>query len=68
MADALPLLSRLTQSLNGVRGWFSTPAGRRFTAIGSIAMSVAILWLLFNAVQRIGVQQLIDVLPPFAGG
>jgi hypothetical protein len=63
MAQPPAFLSGLLQRLNGVRGWFSTPAGRRFTAIGSIAMSVAILMLLVNAVQRIGVQQLIDVLP-----
>jgi hypothetical protein len=63
MAQPPALLSSLLQRLNGVRAWFATPAGRRATAIGSVAMSVAILALLFNAVQRIGVQQLIDVLP-----
>jgi hypothetical protein len=63
MAQPPALLARLTQRFNAVRGWFATPAGRRVTAIGSIAMSVAILALLANAVRRIGIQQLIDVLP-----
>jgi hypothetical protein len=63
MAQAPALLSRLVARLNAARSWFSTPAGRRFTAIGSVAMSVAILALLADAVRRIGVQQLIDVLP-----
>jgi hypothetical protein len=63
MAQPPALLARLMGRLNAMRGWFTTPAGRRFTAIASVLMSVAILALLANAVRRIGVQQLIDVLP-----
>ncbi|MBC7519592.1 MAG: hypothetical protein H7268_00640 [Sandarakinorhabdus sp.] len=63
MATPPPLLKRIAWRVNAVRNWFSKPAGRRFTFFASIFMSVAILGLLADSIRRIGLRQLIDVLP-----
>ena len=49
--------------LNALRSWFGSPAGRRYTMIASIVMSVAILGLLVQAIAGIGWRELIAATP-----
>ena len=63
MTSASGMLSALFARLNGVREWFGSPTGRRFTKFASLVMSAAIIGLLVQAIVDVGWNELVAVTP-----